>query len=283
MKERVYKISINDENLYNKFLKTNEIYVLSENKSKKLEELDKNSQISLLDLIKKLNKNDFVYMYSNEGIAIGLVLDKLQVFDDRIAAQVKFIENKEDINFNKLSEEELLKKAKEIFKEYKIDKTLINNEKENSNSGKISFIEPEERGLAINQNRYLMPRSNVKIDFTNKKAEDSLDINYTEKDDSESKDFEIIFEVGPKAESKNNRKKNNLPLEREKKDFYEEFLELQEMYRNLLKRQADLSYKISNSFLRESLEMQKNMADNYFDLINKMLNREWGNIWKKKI
>jgi len=274
VKERVYKISINDENLYNKFLKTNEIYVLSENKSKKLEELDKNSQISLLDLIKKLNKNDFVYMYSNEGIAIGLVLDKLQVFDDRIAAQVKFIENKEDINFNKLSEEELLKKAKEIFKEYKIDKTLINNEKENSNSGKISFIEPEERGLAINQNRYLMPRSNVKIDFTNKKAEDSLDINYTEKDDSESKDFEIIFEVGPKAESKNNRKKNNLPLEREKKDFYEEFLELQEMYRNLLKRQADLSYKISNSFLRESLEMQKNMADNYFDLINKMLNRE---------
>lgn len=276
MKEKVYKISINNENLYDRFLKNNEIYILSEEKSKKLGEgLDKNSHISLLNLIENLNKNDFVWMYSENNLAIGLVLDKFQILDDRLSIDVKFIEVEDNTQFENLSENELLEKSKDYFKEYTLDKTFIKNDKENQNSGKISFTNSMETGLAINQNRSLMPRSNVKIDFTDKKAKDSLDIDYTEKDDSESKDFEIIFEVSPNSGDTNKKKKKrNLPLKNNSKDFYDELLELEEMYRELLKRQADLSYEISNSFLKESLDRQKNMADDYFDLIKKMLDRE---------
>lgn len=168
---------------------------------------------------------------------------------------------------------------------HNLENTSINNTKSNQNSGKISFTEPVGNALALNPDRYLMEKSNVKIDFTDKESMESLKIDYTKKDDdSENKGFELIFEVSPGSDKKENRKKKkrNLPMNKED-DFKKEYLELQKIYRDLIKRQAQLSYDISNSFMIDSLEMQKDMADNYFELIEKMLDssEERENGWKK--
>lgn len=156
---------------------------------------------------------------------------------------------------------------------HNLENTSINNTKANQDSGKISFTEPAGNALALNPDRYLMAKSNVKIDFTDKESMESLKIDYTKKDDdSENNGFELIFEVSPGSNDskKKKKKKRNLPMNRED-DFKKEYLELQKIYRDLIKRQAELSYDISNSFMLDSLEMQKEMADNYFELIEKML------------
>ena len=101
---KAYRISINDEKVFNDFVKNNEICFNSEEDISSRENLKEYLDIknmsprvatSLVNLLDKLNKDDFLWLKNKDNFALGKVLEKFQYGKNKSKVDIEFIEIRE--------------------------------------------------------------------------------------------------------------------------------------------------------------------------------------------
>lgn len=136
------------------------------------------------------------------------------------------------------------------------------------NSGVISFTKEEEKSLAVNPIRFLLP-----LDYGKAPAkEEKLEIDYKEKDEPSNKNFEIIMEVNPNISNETKKKKikreRNLPMIYNKENIEEDTLGLIDDYANIFSRQMKLIMDFSEIYMKTMTNMQKSIFEEYFKLFD---------------
>ena len=136
------------------------------------------------------------------------------------------------------------------------------------NSGVISFTKEEEKSLAVNPIRFLLPLDYGKAP----RKEEKLEIDYKEKDEPSNKNFEIIMEVNPSNfeddRKKKFKKKNNLPMLYNKEKMEEETLGIIDDYADIFSRQMKLIMDFSEIYMKTMTNMQKSIFEEYFKLFD---------------
>ena len=136
------------------------------------------------------------------------------------------------------------------------------------NSGVISFTKEEEKSLAVNPIRFLLPLDYGKAP----EREEKLEIDYKEKDEPSNKGFEIIMEVNPSNfeddRKKKIKKKNNLPMLYNKEKMEEETLCIIDDYADIFSRQMKLIMDFSEIYMKTMTNMQKSIFEEYFKLFD---------------
>lgn len=136
------------------------------------------------------------------------------------------------------------------------------------NSGVISFTKEEEKSLAVNPIRFLLPLDYGKAP----RKEEKLEIDYKEKDEPSNKNFEIIMEVNPSNfeddRKKKFKKKNNLPMLYNKEKMEEETLGIIDDYANIFSRQMKLIMDFSEIYMKTMTNMQKSIFEDYFKFLD---------------
>lgn len=136
------------------------------------------------------------------------------------------------------------------------------------NSGVISFTKEDEKALAVNPIRFLLP-----LDYSKAPSrEEKLEIDYKEKDEPNKKDFEIIMEVNPSNfeddRKKKFKKKNNLPMLYDKEKMEEETMGIIDDYADIFTRQMKLMMDFSEIYIKSVSSMQKSFFEDYFKLFD---------------
>lgn len=136
------------------------------------------------------------------------------------------------------------------------------------NSGVISFTKEDEKALAVNPIRFLLP-----LDYSKAPAkEEKLEIDYKEKDEPNNKNFEIIMEVNPSNfeddRKKKFKKKNNLPMLYDKEKMEEETMGIIDDYADIFNRQMKLMMDFSEIYIKSISSMQKSFFEEYFKLFD---------------
>ena len=136
------------------------------------------------------------------------------------------------------------------------------------NSGVISFTKEEEKSLAVNPIRFLLPLDYGKAP----EREEKLEIDYKEKDEPSNKNFEIIMEVNPNISNETKKKKikreRNLPMIYNKENIEEDTLGLIDDYANIFSRQMKLIMDFSEIYVKSISSMQKSFFEEYFKLFD---------------
>lgn len=136
------------------------------------------------------------------------------------------------------------------------------------NSGVISFTKEEEKSLAVNPIRFLLPLDYGKAP----EREEKLEIDYKEKDEPSNKGFEIIMEVNPSNfeddKKKKFKKKNNLPMLYDKEKMEEETMGIIDDYADIFTRQMKLMMDFSEIYVKSISSMQKSFFEDYFKLFD---------------
>lgn len=136
------------------------------------------------------------------------------------------------------------------------------------NRGVISFTKEDEKALAVNPIRFLLP-----LDYSKAPAkEEKLEIDYKEKDEPNNKNFEIIMEVNPSNfeddRKKKFKKKNNLPMLYDKEKMEEETMGIIDDYADIFNRQMKLMMDFSEIYIKSISSMQKSFFEEYFKLFD---------------
>lgn len=136
------------------------------------------------------------------------------------------------------------------------------------NRGVISFTKEDEKALAVNPIRFLLP-----LDYSKAPAkEEKLEIDYKEKDEPNNKNFEIIMEVNPSNfeddRKKKFKKKNNLPMLYDKEKMEEETMGIIDDYADIFSRQMKLMMDFSEIYVKSISSMQKSFFEDYFKLFD---------------
>ena len=136
------------------------------------------------------------------------------------------------------------------------------------NRGVISFTKEDEKALAVNPIRFLLPLDYIKAPA----KEEKLEIDYKEKDEPSNKDFEIIMEVNPSNfeddRKKKFKKKNNLPMLYDKEKMEEETMGIIDDYADIFNRQMKLMMDFSEIYIKSISSMQKSFFEEYFKLFD---------------
>lgn len=136
------------------------------------------------------------------------------------------------------------------------------------NSGVISFTKEEEKSLAVNPIRFLLPLDYGKAP----RKEEKLEIDYKEKNEPSNKNFEIIMEVNPNISNETKKKKikreRNLPMIYNKENIEEDTLGLIDDYANIFSRQMKLIMDFSEIYMKTMTNMQKSIFEDYFKFLD---------------
>lgn len=136
------------------------------------------------------------------------------------------------------------------------------------NSGVISFTKDEEKSLAVNPIRFLLPLDYNKVP----EKEEKLEIDYKEKNPESNKNFEIIMEVNPSVSNETKKKKikreRNLPMIYNKENLEEDTLGLIDDYANIFSRQMKLIMDFSEIYMKTMTNMQKSFFEDYFKILD---------------
>lgn len=295
---KAYRISINDEKVFNDFVKNNEICFNSEEDISSRENLKEYLDIknmsprvatSLVNLLDKLNKDDFLWLKNKDNFALGKVLEKFQYGKNKSKVDIEFIEIREiddkikstfrGAKYATIKDEDFIKLSEEYFYKALKERESSNLEEisKHENSGKISFTKKdsdEEKSLVVNPIRFLLPLEDT--DFSEK---EKLEIDYKEKKNLDNKDFEIIMEINPSIKEKNKDtsvevRKNNLPMIYEIKDLKEveeKTYSLINDYNDIFLRQVKLAFEIYEMNVKNVEKIQKNFFEEYFKFWNNIL------------
>lgn len=158
-----------------------------------------------------------------------------------------------------------IKKTKDLKK---LDEKSLQELSNHQNRGVISFTKDEEKSLAVNPIRFLLP-----LDYSKAPArEEDLEIDYKEKEEKSDKGFEIIMEVNPSnfqgKKKKNLKKKNNLLMLYDKEKIEEETMDLIDDYADIFSRQMKLIMDFSDIYIKSLSSMQKSFFEDYFKLFD---------------